>query len=164
MTVHIRFQSIYGSTQAYAEALGQRLGTQALDFSHTVPAGEPAIVMSYVHGPMIPALHFVREHHLEHQPLAVVAVGMTPLVDAQRKDQLAAHLGVGVARFYLPGRLFYSALQPKHRAVMRSVVTLLRPKPRKSNAERAVLAGFGKDIDLVDMAALDPIVEWAQRF
>ncbi|AZA11106.1 flavodoxin domain-containing protein [Corynebacterium gerontici] len=161
--VHIRYQSIYGSTRTYALALAQQLGVEALDFSHPVAEGEPVIVMSYVHGPVIPALHYIREHNLQDHPLAVVAVGMTPLADAQRKDQLASHLGADVARFYLPGRLFYSELQPKHRAVMRSLVALLRPKPRKSDAEMAILEGYGKDIDCRDMAALEPIVAWAQE-
>ncbi len=161
--MHIRYSSTYGSTKAYAQELAARLGTDALDTTHPIPADGPVIVLGPVHGPKMPALQYVDRHQLQHRKLAVVAVGMTDPVIAAEKDQMRHHLPEHVARFYVPGRLFYSELSHKHLNIMRSVVALLKAKPLKSAAEKALIAGFGKDIDHTDLAALDPIVRWAQQ-
>ncbi|AZA09604.1 flavodoxin domain-containing protein [Corynebacterium pseudopelargi] len=159
--MHIRYSSTYGSTKAYAQQLAERLGTEALDCTHPIEGDGPVIVLGPVHGPKMPALQYVERHHLHKRTLAVVAVGMTDPAIAAEKDQMRHHLPEHVARFYVPGRLFYSELSHKHLNIMRSVVALLKAKPLKSPAEKALIAGFGKDIDHTDKAALEPIVRWA---
>ena len=66
-------------------------------------------------------------------------------------------------RFYLPGRLNYSQLNAQHKGVMRTLITALKIKPRKSDNERNMIDTYGKDVDRVDLARLEPIVDWANK-
>ncbi|MEK0378151.1 hypothetical protein WNN44_05805, partial [Corynebacterium mastitidis] len=101
------------------------------------------------------------------RPVACVAVGMTLVEEARRKDQMAGILGdkaPRVSRFYLPGALYYSRLSTAHRQILRGIVGALRLKPGKSENERAMIRAYNKDVDRVDLGELDPIVEWAKSF
>lgn len=158
---HIRYQSVYGSTKAYAEELARRLGTDAHDFSQPVPAdGEPVIALSPVHGPSIPAVQFVRG--ITGHPVGVAAVGMTLLDVAREKDFLRGHVAEDVARFYLPGKLSFSTMSTAHKATLNSISTILKAKPRKSRNDVAMIEAMGKDTDRIDFDELNQIVSWAR--
>lgn len=43
---------------------------------------------------------------------------------------------------------------------MRGLITAVKMKPRKSANERNMIETYGKDVDRVDFARLEPIVEW----
>lgn len=167
----VLYESAYGSTRQYAEALAARLGTSAQPLSDADPAAlrsstEPLVVLSYVHGPSIPAAGFVADHDLGARPVAVCAVGMTLLADARAKDQMAGALGKqeNVTRFYLPGRLSYSTMGRRHRMIMWGIIKALQAKREadRSANEQAMIASHDRDTDRVDLAELDRIVEWAQ--
>lgn len=169
---HILFESQYGSTKQYAEELAQRLGTTARPLNGAdVPADdEPIIVMSYVHGPTLPATAWVNEHagelNLGTRPVAVATVGMSLSDYARGRDQAANLLGSRadhVERFYLPGRLNYSELSGTHGKVMTGIIAAIRLKPRKSDNDRAMISSHNKDVDRVDLTELGPIVDWARR-
>ena len=85
---------------------------------------------------------------------------MTPIESAKAKDQMCSMVPDTCTRFYVPGRLNYSTVQPGHKAILTSIVTALKLKPRKSPAEQALVAGYNKDIDGIDFTYLDPIVSW----
>lgn len=173
MTATIVYRSSYGSTRDYANALAERLGVEAQELPEdesslvdvAVGAVGPLILLSFPHGPSVPGLGVFDAVDVGERPAALCTVGMTLLGEARRKDRSAALLGdkaQHITRFYLPGRLNYSELSSKHYAVMRAIVSALRLKPRKSDNDRAMIDGYGKDVDLVDIAELDPVVEWAR--
>ena len=168
---NVLYESAYGSTRQYAEALAARLGTVAQQLSAADPAAlrsspEPLVVLSYVHGPSIPAAGFVADHDLGARPVAVCAVGMTLLEDARAKDQMAGALGKKgqVARFYLPGRLSYSTMGRKHRMIMWGIIKALKAKREadRSANDRAMIDSYDRDTDRVDPAELDQVVQWAE--
>ncbi|MDO5668553.1 MAG: flavodoxin domain-containing protein [Corynebacterium sp.] len=159
------YESAYGSTREYADALAQRLGTQAIALADaTAPADphDPLIVLSYVHGPVVPAASFVSKQDLGGRPVAVCAVGMTLLDVARAKDQLKGQVPEGVARFYLPGRLNYSTMSRKHKMIMWGIIKALKAKREadRSPNEQAMIDSYDRDTDRVDLSELDPIVEW----
>ena len=126
MDAHIRYQSIYSSSKEYAEKLAELLTmqdiyAQAFDADHPVPVDDkPVVIFSYVHGPVIPAAKLAT-HISTESPLgrniAAVAVGMTPIESAKAKDQMCSMVPDTCARFYVPGRLNYSTVQPSHKAI-----------------------------------------------
>lgn len=163
--VTVLYESVYGSTADYATALAQRLGVTARPLADAVvdPGDtDPLIVLSYVHGPVVPAASFVSRHDLGGRPTAVCAVGMTLLDVARARDQLAGQVPDGVARFYLPGRLSYSTMSRKHRMIMWGIIRALRAKREadRSPNEQAMIDSHDRDTDLVDVTELDRVVEW----
>lgn len=165
----ILYATAYGSTQQYAEELARRLGVEAETMEEvdaaTLRGSDPMIVLSYTHGPTLPAASFIADHDLGDRPLAAVAVGMSRPENARKRDQIAKMLGpfaTRVQRFYLPGRLHYSELSDKHHGMMRMIITMLSMKPGKTANDRAMVEEYNTDVDRVDFAELDPVVEWAQ--
>ncbi|MCG7273109.1 flavodoxin domain-containing protein [Corynebacterium afermentans] len=161
------YATFYGSTRQYAEALAGRLGTVARELPATLDAaGGPVVVLSPVHGPSHPGVRFIKSLPAIDRPLALVTVGMTP-VDAARHDDASGPLlgdrAGQVTRFYLPGRLNYSELTTAHRWAMKALVGALRLKRERTENEQAMVDSYGRDTDRVDLALLDPVVEWAQR-
>ncbi|GAB3694649.1 flavodoxin domain-containing protein [Corynebacterium nasicanis] len=165
--VTVLYESAYGSTADYAHALAARLGVTALPLADA-PAlsgsAEPLVVLSYVHGPLIPAASFVSKHDLGGRPVAVCAVGMTLLDVARAKDQLAGSVPEGVARFYLPGRLSYSTMSRKHRMIMWGIIKALQAKREgdRSPNEQAMIDSHDRDTDRVDLGELDQVVAWVE--
>lgn len=164
-TAYILYESAYGSSQTYAEALAARVGGIAQSFADPLPDdGTPVVVMSYIHGPFVPAVNWYREHqHSFTQPrnIALAIVGMTPLQTARDQDIIGK--SVDVAHFYLPGALQYSKLRTKHKAVLTSLVAALKMKPRRNIAEENIVRSYGQDINGVDFAELDSIVTWIEQ-
>lgn len=163
----VLYESAYGSTAQYAHALAERLGVTAAPLSDApqpADATGPLIVLSYVHGPKVPAASFVARQDLGERPVAVCAVGMTLLDVARTKDQLRGMVPEGVARFYLPGRLSYSTMSRRHRLVMWGIVKALRAKREadRSPNEQAMIDSHDRDTDCVDLAELDAVVAWAE--
>ena len=174
MSCQILYDTFYGSTREYAEVLGERLGVEPVGFGGEpvdVPAapGEPLVVLSPVHGPNHPGVKFVKDldaEVVESRPIALVTVGMTLIDDAITQDTTAKLLGHDlserVTRFYLPGRMNYSELSPKHAGVMRGIVGALRLKPGKTANERSMIDMYGKDTDNMDLTRLEALAEWVE--
>lgn len=161
--MHIRYSSVYGSTRDYALVLGERLGVEPSDLSVPLPADQQGlIVLSPIHGPSVPGADIANAAVREGRPVALAGVGMTLPDVAKQKDGLRRHVDTSVRRFYLPGRLCFSTMDPKHKAVLASITQALKLKPRKNANERNMIAMFGKDTDWFDITALDPIIEWAR--
>lgn len=162
----VLYESAYGSTAQYAHALAERLGVTATPLADAdrVPSSGPIIVLSYVHGPVVPAAAFVAKQPAGQRPVAVCAVGMTLLDVARTKDQLRGMVPEGVARFYLPGRLSYSTMSRRHRLIMWGIVKALRAKREadRSPNEQAMIDSHDRDTDCVDLAELDAVVAWAE--
>lgn len=172
MSCSIYYATFYGSTREYADALADRLGTWAqelpdpkrIDAAH----GVPLVILSPIHGPTHPGVRFIKDlpgKVVASRPIALVTVGMSLIDEATAQDPVSTLLGNlsgWVTRFYLPGRMNYSELTPTHAALMRGMVGALRLKPVKSANERSIISMYGTDVDLVDLALLDPVVEWVE--
>jgi len=164
---------VYGSTRQYAEALAAQLEVTAGDLytpgSVSVAPGDPIVVLAPIHGPRHDGVAFIKNlprEVVDSNPIALVTVGMSIDAVAATADaagNLLGQLSDRVTRFYVPGRLNYSQLSPKHSAVMKGIVGALRVKPRKSDNERSMIDMFGKDTDRVDLARLEPVVEWVEQ-
>ncbi|WCZ39931.1 flavodoxin domain-containing protein [Corynebacterium jeddahense] len=171
MACSIYYDTVYGSTREYAEALGERLGVSVSGLEHPeqVEADGPVVVLSPIHGPNHTGVKFVRslpEAVVKQWPVALVTVGMSLDDYAVQTDAAAGLLGERaerVTRFYVPGRLNYSELSSAHSAVMKGIVGALRLKPRKSDNERAMIDAYGKDTDRVDLNRLDVVEEWVRQ-
>lgn len=171
MPAQILYATFYGSTKQYADALADRLGVTAQEITASVNlAGEadPVIVLSPIHGPTHPGVKFVKgleEQVIKDRRIALVTVGMTLDEVVQETDPAKSLLGSrsdAVTRFYLPGRLNYSELNLKHRSIMKGLISMLKMSPGKSANEQMMIDTYGSDVDRVDLARLDPIVEWAR--
>ncbi|MCS4489937.1 flavodoxin domain-containing protein [Corynebacterium sp. ES2794-CONJ1] len=161
---HIRYDSQYGSSRDYAEELAQRLSTHAHTLDAAVPKdGQPVVFFSFIHGPVIPAVEGAAALGEYQPPIALAVVGMSPVDYAREKDSLA-RLAPHYQRFYLPGRLIYSQLSTKHKTMMRALAAGIALKPLRNPAEQNILDTFGRDIDLVNFAELDPIEQWINSF
>lgn len=171
MACSIYYDTVYGSTREYAEALGERLGvgTAGLDHPEQVEADGPVVVLAPIHGPNHTGASFVRslpEDVVKQWPIALVTVGMSLDDYAVATDAAAGMLGdraERVTRFYVPGRLNYSELSSAHSTVMKGIVGALRLKPKKSDNERSMIEMYGKDTNRVDLARLDAIEEWVRQ-
>lgn len=170
MSTIVLYESVYGSTKQYAEALAERLGATAQeipeDFSLISAAPTaPLIVLSPNYATQVKGAEFIANTDLGDRPIAICTVGMTLAEEAREKDNTGELLRLKedeVTRFYLPGRMNYSEMSQPHRMMMRGMVTALRLKPRKSDNERAMIDSFNEDTDRVDPTELDPVVAWAQ--
>lgn len=165
----ILYATAYGSTQQYAEELGRRLGVTPELIDDTDPAAvtgtEPIVVLSYTHGPKVPAAGFINSLDVEQRPVAACAVGMSLREEVLARDPLKGLLGAKadqVERFYLPGRLNYSELSSAHSRIMFGLVTALKLKPGKTPNEKAMVENFKNDVDHVDFAALDDMEAWVR--
>ncbi|MDK6258882.1 MULTISPECIES: flavodoxin domain-containing protein [Corynebacterium] len=161
------FTTTYGSTRRYAEELAARLGTVARPLDEARAADlsasqAPLVIASPTFGPQVEAADFLADAEIGTRPAAAVAVGMSLPASARERDQMAGKLRdrPGIARFYLPGKLFYSEISRAHRAVMWGVIRALKAKPRKSDNDRAMIAAYDRDVDQVDFSELDPIEAW----
>lgn len=165
--VSVLYESAYGSTEQYARALAARLGVTAVplaDAPAVADPNDPLVVLSHVHGPVIPAASWVSKQDLGGRPVAVCAVGMTLLDVARAKDQLKGMVPQGVARFYLPGRLSYSSMSFKHRMIMWGIIKALKARrvADRSPNDQAMIDSYDTDTDRVDLSELDAVVEWVQ--
>lgn len=161
--IHVRFHSVYGSTKHYAESLAQSVGALSIGVLDVpIPSdGHPVVILSPVHGPSIAGIKVAQRYHETH-PIALVAVGMTLLDAAQKRDQMRSSAPESCARFYLPGRLDYSQLSSTHKAAMTSLVAFLKAKPLKNANDKSIIAGYNKVVDQVDVDKLQPVIEWAR--
>ena len=169
MSCTILYSTYYGSTKQYAEALAEQLNTTAQQLPNQPALTGPTVILAPAHGPLHDGVKLIKQldpNQVEQTPIALVTVGMTIDEEVEKADatgKLLGGLAPHVKRFYLPGRLNYSELNAQHKGVMRTLITALKIKPRKSDNERNMIDTYGKDVDRVDLARLEPIVDWANK-
>ncbi|WJZ02189.1 flavodoxin domain-containing protein [Corynebacterium freiburgense] len=169
---HILVESVYGSTQQYADELAKRTGgrIRALENTETLEtelasAPAPLIICSPNYGPVNKGVSWVKENPqlVRAYASALVVVGMSLPDYAKTRDAAGTALGnlaADVPRFYLPGRLTHSQLSTKHRSVLWSVNQMIKRKPSPNENDRNMIAEYGKDIDHVNFTHLEPVVNW----
>lgn len=170
MVAEVFYSTVYGSTQQYAEALAERLSTEANEVPEPgrvdAADGAPLIVLSPIHGPVHHGANFVKglsEDVVDKRPIALVTVGMMLDDVAVAVDPAKTALenrAESVKRFYLPGRMNYSELAPEHHRIMEGRISALKEKSEKTANDEMMIDAFGRDVDRVDLSRLDSIIEW----
>lgn len=95
--------------------------------------------------------------------MALAVVGMTILEEVRVKDPAGSALDDVadiVHRHYLPGRLMFSVLSRKHRAVMWTMTRMIKGKKNPTPNDVQMVESYGVDTDRVDFAELDALVDW----
>lgn len=163
----IVYSSTYGSTRRYSEVLAAELRAPLFRLDDAPPIDSfpfnAAIVLAPNYAGQFAGLDYAAELARQAIPVAFAAVGMTDPQVARRKDPVGSALGDladEVPRFYLPGRLFYSELSRVHRAALWTVTRVLKQKPSRTPVEDAMIDGYGKDLDYVDVELVRPLVNW----
>ena len=160
----VAFTSKYGSTRRYATALGQRLGTPAveladLDATHDA---DPLIVLAPVYATHIRGRRrIIRALRSAPGRAALVVVALSPADDPGRGDlaaTLVARARRVVTTFHLRGDLDPARLTWPDRILMAALRRELRGKPDDPAAQMLLP---GTPLELVDESTLDPVVTWA---
>lgn len=164
------FTSKYGSTRRYATALGQRLGTRAVELGRrpsapdTAPDAEPLIVLAPVYATRIRGRRrVIRAIRSAPGRVALVVVAMSPPGDPGRgtlADTLVAASGRAVTTFHVRGDFDPARLRPLDRILMAALRRELRKTPDDPAAEMLL---SGERLEFVDESTLDPVVNWATR-
>lgn len=97
--------------------------------------------------------------------MALAVIGMTLLEEVREKDPARAALddvAERVHRHYLPGRMLFSVMSRKHRAVLWTMTRMIKGKKNPSPNEVQMVESYGVDTDRVDYAELDPLVAWLE--
>ena len=160
----VAFTSKYGSTRRYAIALGERLGTPAVELADLAPASDadPVIVLAPIYATRILGRRRIMRA-LRSAPgnAALVVVGLSPTDDPARGDltsRLVAATGRPVATFHLRGDFDPARLTWFDRALMAVLRRRLRATPDE------LMAGLvlpGVTLEFVDESRLGPVVTWA---
>lgn len=168
------YATLYGSTKQYADALAERLGTEAQEITREsaslirTSAADPIIVLSPIHGSFIRGAKFLNELGpavVEKRKVCLAPVGIAldhVLAETDPAADLLGDMAEHVKRVYLPGRLNYSELAPDHHDIMETRMEKMKAKDERSENEQMMVDIYDTDVDRVDLSRLDPIVEWAE--
>ena len=158
------FTSKYGSTRRYATALGQRLGTPAVELARvgTASGADPLVVLAPVYATRILGRRrIIRAIRSAPGRVALVVVAMSPADDPGRLDlagRLVAATRRPVSTFHLRGDFDPDRLTRLDRTLMAALRRELRKTPDEP-AARMLLSG-GR-LEFVDESTLEPVVAWA---
>lgn len=97
--------------------------------------------------------------------MALAVIGMTLLEEVREKDPARAALddvSELVHRHYLPGRMLFSVMSRKHRAVLWTMTRMIKGKKNPAPNEVQMIESYGVDTDRVDYSELDALVEWLE--
>lgn len=171
----------YGSTKDYATEFARRTGgrliggdggasTQMTDELDSVLAQRPdapVIVFTPNYAGTFGGANLMKTiaRATPERHMALAVIGMTLLDEVREKDPARAALDDVsdlVHRHYLPGRLLYSVMSRKHRAVMWTMTRMIKGKKNPSPNEVQMIESYGVDTDRVDYSELDALVEWLE--
>lgn len=169
----------YGSTAEYAAEFARRTGGLLLggqDGSKSHPAEEldealeqrpdaPLVIFTPNYAGTFGGANVMKTvaRTYPERKMALAVVGMTILEEVRAKDPAGAALddvADRVHRHYLPGRLMFSIMSRKHRAVMWTMTRMVKGKKDPTPNDSQMLESYGKDTDRVDFAELDALVDW----
>ncbi|MFC3850042.1 hypothetical protein ACFORJ_07665 [Corynebacterium hansenii] len=169
----------YGSTTEYAEEFARRTGgmlvgggkadspyaDDELDSMLADRPDAPLIVFTPNYAGTFGGANLMKAAARKNpdRKMALAVIGMTLLDEVREKDPARAALddvSERVHRHYLPGRLMFSVMSRKHRAVLWTMTRMIKGKKNPSPNERQMIDSYGVDTDRVDFAELDALVEW----
>ena len=131
----ITYATVYGSAKEYAEELARRLGLIAADVSSADLSGSEAVV------------HFGSLY-------AGSMLGLKTAPESRRRN---------ATFFHLRGRMDYSLLSPRHRAMMWMLCKWINKKDTRSDEDQAILDTYGTCIDFMDISSVGEIEEYIRK-
>ena len=161
----VAFTSRYGSTRRYATALGDRLGTSAVELADLASASDadPLIVLAPVYATRILGRRrLIRAIRSAPGRVALVVVALSPADDPGRGNlaaRLIAASGRAVTTFHVRGDLDPARLTRPDRILMAALRRELRRTPDQPAAQMLL---SGERLEFVDEKTLDPVVAWAR--
>lgn len=167
------YGSCYGSTARYAQEIAKRLGCEAADVRHCQGAQLSAYdTVVFGGGLYAGSIRGVKaltrcEAQLADKRLIVFTVGMMP-ADAEqiakvRTRNFSPALQAQTQFFHLTGVLDYGRMKLIHRVMMAGLRAMMRKQKEQNAFTRFILETYGKRTDLMDLVAIEPIVQAAQK-
>ena len=169
----ILYASQYGSTRAYAHWLAEALGAGCYDIrqasADALAAADTVLLCGGLYAGRMNGAKFAPKHAdtLKSKRLAFVAVGASPVTADTLEAVRTGYLPEGWRDrpcFYLRGGLDVPNMKWGHRAMMNLLRRTLLKKPAEQRTEWEVglLASYDGAHDWTDVAAIQPIVQWAR--
>ncbi len=168
----ITYATVYGSAKEYAEELARRLGLIAADVSSADLSGSEAVVHfgSLYAGSMLGLKTAVRKMP-ENALLLAVSVGLADPNANNNKEKICRDINKAVPEsrrrnatfFHLRGRMDYSLLSPRHRAMMWMLCKWINKKDTRSDEDQAILDTYGTCIDFMDISSVGEIEEYIRK-
>lgn len=171
----------YGSTTDYAVEFARRTGgmlvggekgesshsTDELDSVLAERPDAPLIVFTPNYAGTFGGANLMKAAARKNpdRKMALAVIGMTLLEEVREKDPARAALddvSELVHRHYLPGRMLFSVMSRKHRAVLWTMTRMIKGKKNPSRNEVQMIESYGVDTDRVDYSELDALVEWLE--
>lgn len=171
----------YGSTTDYAAEFARRTGgmlvggekgesshsTDELDSVLAERPDAPLIVFTPNYAGTFGGANLMKAVARKNpdRKMALAVIGMTLLEEVREKDPARAALddvSELVHRHYLPGRMLFSVMSRKHRAVLWTMTRMIKGKKNPSRNEVQMIESYGVDTDRVDYSELDALVEWLE--
>ena len=169
--IAITYSTCYGSAGEYAALLGRTLGLEAIESSSYVPAGESMVIhFGGLYAGSMRGLKDVALRMPDSAELVAVSVGVADptlpdnasRIDADIRRCLPQSMLPRTTIFRLRGRLLYSRLSPKHRAMMWMLCRFIERKKARREEDDLILSTYGTDIDFFDPASIAPISEYVR--
>ena len=175
----VLYESRYGSTQQYAEAIGRAMGCPVYS-RRALPQGllEECSVLVYGGGLYAGGVAGIRslKQAMERFPRKKFVLFTCGIADPSQPETLE-NIRRGVERalgsealgrlrlFCLRGRLDYSQLTPLHRMMMAALCRVVKSRDPDTltSEDRQLLATYGSRIDFVDPGSLTPLLSYLEQ-
>ena len=167
----VLYQSQYGFTKRYAELIAKEVGVQAVevgafDFSsdYDVLVFGGGLYAGQVNGLKTLLAH---QEEIQHKKLILFTVGLADPADelvqknvtGSVKKQMPEGMYDGIRHFLLQGGIDYTKLTFIHKSMMWMLKAVLSLKKNKTDSDRAVIEGYGKNADLVSEDSIKPLLD-----
>ena len=162
--IAITYSTCYGSAGEYAALLGRTLGLEAIESSSYAPAGESMVIhFGGLYAGSMRGLKDVALRMPDSAELVAVSVGVADptlpdnasRIDADIRRCLPQSMLPRTTIFRLRGRLLYSRLSTKHRAMMWMLCRYIKSKDHRTDEDEAVLESYGGSADFIDLSSLE---------
>lgn len=164
----IIYGSEYGVTKKYAETLGEMVEGKVISYEQAKKqlaedSYDTIVYMGGLYAGSALGLKETAKLFPADGKIIIVTVGLMPpeLLDTKLKKSVQRQVPKDVfdraERFHLQGAIDYSILSGKHKMMMGTLCNVLKLKPAKTDDDRALIASYNQNLDLVDFSKLEPI-------
>lgn len=174
MNLSIVAASRHGSAQKVASAIAANVldgnGEHVIDADSLTPSAlkdaTAVVIVSSIYKGTLEAIHQAPDiaSAIANKDIALVTVGLTDPDSEDRRDAITrsglAEAAKSLTEFDLLGALEPRELGVTDRMLTRFLAANLKRKPVLTNQERRFIMASEGGIDLVDLAEIDPVLEW----